>query len=1368
MDPIFSWKFDPQFWPAIIEEKYKKIEERKELDYQKIEVPIDTVAEIYAKTPVRGFKIKKVELVHNDNLLTAFETKLKKLSHNHLNPKSHPKWSTDWRLNKEFVARQSTMEKLKSISTTIPDFPHVKLAFMFHGTSYASVPGIFNSGFQTYAETDPGYFGTGIYQTSSAAYAWQYASTKKKPVLILSLVAYYSAYPIIHYPGIKEEKDWDNLDSDLKKKHWRWHTRAGKFENYDAHYAQVTHKSGITFLPPPNLGQQKMEDLYDELVIFDESQILPQFILKLTSKEPIARTLKTKAVLALRPLILAYLQHCEQEVGQGLNSLQETSLKSVEEEKISGYLQYLIGARQRKISSKIIREAEQSLLHLLPKRDYESTETIPTLVKECLQKCYRFALHKKVKIEPEFSYVSGTFIEHSLTQLFAHNSKHIIIFGSPGSGKSYLCDFIIFNWAQGQLWNQQFDAVFHLKWKDLKSLEAGKSLGHCIYKFVIRGIDRPNLQPYKIDEYLVRYRNRILFIIDDFKEINQNENTHSILEDFLITYPYWILTMDTHEKHQLEYDTSLSLKPFSSAKINQYLTDYLDTSLSHQAISFIGNNPRLMHICSHPWNLALFAEMIKNQGSVLPITSLTDIYIQVIGQKRIGDSDQIFKFLEEIAFYTFKKRSLTFSFQENEVLECYEKYGFNKENSTFKNIHKMGVLEPTHSKKTFLEINHSFIPSFQAFLAASYLADLLKNEKWYHPPWTKKGQKILEEIIFVPAYKEVILFLAGLLRHEADAVEFFIEQLKKQSKKNIYTELFRYQCLEECNQTSKTDALFLKKPSFWVDSLENERSWAHFIQFMLDMKKIDPKSSDYCQKMIEFAFSHENIKIKKRVSLACTLALPEENAEFARFLMGKMADCDDEVRINACRALPLFISGETALDAIYCIRPIITTSNVEEKVKREAVLLLGILGKFFPNEVYQLIQNATISDRLREQALIKLAIHNPSKIMDLKYYIYPKNQYSCIPNKVHWSRIHKMLDLAKAYPEAIDSLLSEAWEDECEAVSLACSMDIAVFFAISRIKHSPGKKLARLVMSDPREAFKKSFIKGVSAALVKRPHEDFPMQEILEYLCRVIGEGSLSLKKLCIKFLEDLTMVHLQQSLCLEPLVTPFLTGLNDPEIKGLTLDALRGLCHKVKHKQDAFDLMCNFLNRLVYTGNLDNKMGLIQQIPVADIFQRDKKTIEKSLTIFYQALENTSPQYKKYALEIITKEVERVAANPKRNTKTLLTCTPILVPYFQKANANNDLEVCDIAKHTLHITIQAFTNATALNRMTRDQTANLPTGEELIELKKYASGTCDSLNNDSKPRSEASVPADPLAQKYIAGGFYSGGHKYTFWGIGR
>jgi len=139
---------------------------------------------------------------------------------------------------------------------------------VLHGTDLSIAWKICSNGFATLSSLDVGYYGSGIYFTTSAKYTVSYIATKKHPALILSYLIPGNALPVIEHPHSPN-------------------SYMGKVitPGYQSHYVLTTGKG----MP---LETIKKDGFYDEIVINQESQVCPAYIFELSDGQRFEKIMK--------------------------------------------------------------------------------------------------------------------------------------------------------------------------------------------------------------------------------------------------------------------------------------------------------------------------------------------------------------------------------------------------------------------------------------------------------------------------------------------------------------------------------------------------------------------------------------------------------------------------------------------------------------------------------------------------------------------------------------------------------------------------------------------------------------------------------------------------------------------------------------------------------------------------------------------------------------------------------------------------------------------------------------------------------------------------------------------------------------------
>ncbi|MDN3506792.1 MAG: hypothetical protein P0S96_06145 [Simkaniaceae bacterium] len=270
------------FAPSLLHKRCEVVPGDREYEF---------VQRAYEHSKPPGMKIKTVTLIHNPNLTTQFEAALSSL-----NPEPNP---PTWKDHNELDQRQAVMERWEAITrpfqpVTVDNgdgsrrdrLDNVKILPLWHGTSKEISDSICDTGFLhfgkhsffnttaqkgAFASTDPGYFGSGKYFTTSARYAQMY----NPRFLILSWVSTQDPFPVVNdcpHPG-------KGTDMGI------FGTGRSGYQHYKAHYIPVANTRpdfpGSMEYYPCASGQKPE---WDELVVFEKAQALPRYLVELASE----------------------------------------------------------------------------------------------------------------------------------------------------------------------------------------------------------------------------------------------------------------------------------------------------------------------------------------------------------------------------------------------------------------------------------------------------------------------------------------------------------------------------------------------------------------------------------------------------------------------------------------------------------------------------------------------------------------------------------------------------------------------------------------------------------------------------------------------------------------------------------------------------------------------------------------------------------------------------------------------------------------------------------------------------------------------------------------------------------------------------
>jgi hypothetical protein len=212
-------------------------------------------------------KIDRIELVHNADSYLMFLQQIKRTESRQAQPEFLPHLDKE----KNLVERKRVLNRLQNLTQHVRHNRSAAIVRVWHGCHYTNIPKLLSGGFAVLGTLDNGWFGKGMYFTSSAEYAAKY--TKSNGCLIMCYVIVLNPFPVIT----------DDAPPDVSSTNFRFYG-SGNYSNYQCHYIPVANAGASTsldFRPPPN-GVQ--DATYDELAVFQQTEILPQVIVHLKTQ----------------------------------------------------------------------------------------------------------------------------------------------------------------------------------------------------------------------------------------------------------------------------------------------------------------------------------------------------------------------------------------------------------------------------------------------------------------------------------------------------------------------------------------------------------------------------------------------------------------------------------------------------------------------------------------------------------------------------------------------------------------------------------------------------------------------------------------------------------------------------------------------------------------------------------------------------------------------------------------------------------------------------------------------------------------------------------------------------------------------------
>jgi len=157
-----------------------------------------------------------------------------------------------------------------------PQHPELPIMPVLHGTDLKIAEKICQTGFATTSSLDAGYYGQGMYFSTYALYCLPYFCTRKEPVILLCYALPGNIFPVVESP-----KAADHLVGAALK------------TGYQSHYILTNRQGEISDFGSP--------DHFDELVIPQESQVIPAYILRIGKANLVALGKEWTRTVAIPP-----------------------------------------------------------------------------------------------------------------------------------------------------------------------------------------------------------------------------------------------------------------------------------------------------------------------------------------------------------------------------------------------------------------------------------------------------------------------------------------------------------------------------------------------------------------------------------------------------------------------------------------------------------------------------------------------------------------------------------------------------------------------------------------------------------------------------------------------------------------------------------------------------------------------------------------------------------------------------------------------------------------------------------------------------------------------------------------------------------
>ncbi|CAF2955365.1 unnamed protein product [Rotaria sp. Silwood2] len=210
------------------------------------------------------YKIDKIEYVFNSNRYRIFLGQIEIVE----NRQQQQAFQSNLNSENSQVQRKLALKRLEMICQQVAHNRNLPIARMWHGCRRNDLKHILSDGFAALSTLDDGYFGKGIYFSSSAKYVTRYCG-ESGGCLIMCYVLISNPFPVVASDAPPSEPP----------ERFRLYGR-GNYKNYQCHYIPISPAdNGDPWdFRPPSSGITD-DALYDELVVFQEAYILPQIII---------------------------------------------------------------------------------------------------------------------------------------------------------------------------------------------------------------------------------------------------------------------------------------------------------------------------------------------------------------------------------------------------------------------------------------------------------------------------------------------------------------------------------------------------------------------------------------------------------------------------------------------------------------------------------------------------------------------------------------------------------------------------------------------------------------------------------------------------------------------------------------------------------------------------------------------------------------------------------------------------------------------------------------------------------------------------------------------------------------------------------
>ena len=379
--------------------------------------------------------------------------------------------------------------------------------------------------------------------------------------------------------------------------------------------------------------------------------------------------------------------------------------------------------------------------------------------------------------------------EVSMYGIFEDNDDVVVLVeGSPGIGKTTFCLKIAYDWAKQQIPKgysfPEFVVVLLLKCRDID----GDVMDAIVEQLLPERTEETVKKEFMDFIKDFHYQEKVLIILDGLDELPKKSESHvnQLLRKKILPFCYVLVTSRQERgiavRQKVEFDILLQIQGFTEEDAFEYIRkhfryagpEYL--TRGERLITQIKENTFLHALPNNPLNLLLLCVVFEDYKGGLPSfrTELYQIIIRCLLRRYCakhnleapGDDKALEKLFEDslLVLGELAWRCLLegrFSFREEELAEFESEIkdlAARKLGLVFKEA-SMKKINPQHEY-------HFFHKTFQEYLAATYLANILLKEGVN--VFCKFGLDFQKHV--PDEYRQVFLFVSGILGKDASVL----------------------------------------------------------------------------------------------------------------------------------------------------------------------------------------------------------------------------------------------------------------------------------------------------------------------------------------------------------------------------------------------------------------------------------------------------------------------------------------------------------------------------------------------------------------------------------------------------------------------